>query len=204
MFRLFKILLAARSIVQTILRRLLIFLPLVLQVLAGCDDGSGAVRKHVNALQTEVTKATRELVANEAEARKSLTETQKSLEQTRTTLTRQQTDIQSGLDHLESERKSIAMQRISDLMMSGTIESVGTLVACLVPFVLVGWLMLRFWQTDSIPSIPEMDDIIISMAEPPHPPTSTEEIWKNLKPAAIADHRFLPETEDHDAWRQDA
>ena len=201
MFRLFKILLAARSIVQTILRRLLIFLPLVLQVLAGCDDGSGAVRKHVNALQTEVTKATRELVANEAEARKSLTETQKSLEQTRTTLTRQQTDIQSGLDHLESERKSIAMQRISDLMMSGTIESVGTLVACLVPFVLVGWLMLRFWQTDSIP---EVDDIIISMAEPPHPTTSTQEIWKNLKPAAIADNRIFPETEDHDAWMQDA
>ena len=201
MFRLFKILLAARSIVQTILRRLLIFLPLVLQVLAGCDDGSGAVRKHVNALQTEVTKATRELVANEAEARKSLTETQKSLEQTRTTLTRQQTDIQSGLDHLESERKSIAMQRISDLMMSGTIESVGTLIACLVPFVLVGWLMLRFWQTDSIP---EVDDIIISMAEQPYPTTSTQEIWKNLKPAAIADNRFLPETEDHDASRQDA
>lgn len=201
MFRLFKILLAARSIVQAILRRLLIFLPLVLQVMAGCDGGSDAVRKHVNALQTEVTKATRELVANEAEARKSLTETQKSLEQTRTTLTRQQTDIQSGLDHLESERKSIAMQRISDLMMSGTIESVGTLVACLVPFVLVGWLMLRFWQTDSIP---EVDDIIISMAEPPYPTTSTEEIWKNLKPAAIADNRFLPETEDHDAWMQDA
>ena len=201
MFRLFKILLAARSIVQAILRRLLIFLPLVLQVMAGCDGGSDAVRKHVNALQTEVTKATRELVANEAEARKSLTETQKSLEQTRTTLTRQQTDIQSGLDHLESERKSIAMQRISDLMMSGTIESVGTLVACLVPFVLVGWLMLRFWQTDSIP---EVDDIIISMAEPPHPTTSTQEIWKNLKPAAIADNRIFPETEDHDAWMQDA
>ena len=86
-------------------------------------------------------------------------------------------------------------------MMSGTIESVGTLVACLVPFVLVGWLMLRFWQTDSIP---EVDDIIISMAEPPYPPTSTQEIWKNLKPAAIADNRVLPETEDHDAWMQDA
>ena len=201
MFRLFKILLAARPIVQAILRRLLIFLPLVLQVLAGCDGGSGAERKHVNALQTEVTRATRELVANEAEARKSLTETQKSLEQTRTTLTRQQTDIQSGLDHLESERKSIAMQRISDLMMSGTIESVGSLIACLVPFVLVGWLMLRFWQTDSIP---EVDDIIISMAEQPHPTTSTQEIWKNHKLAAIADKRVSPESEDHDAWRQGA
>jgi len=169
--------------------------------MAGCDGGGGAQQKHVNALQTEVTRATRELAANEAEARRSLTEAHKSLENTRATLTQQQTDIQNGLDHLETERKSIAMQRISDLMTSVTIESVGTLVACSVPFVLVGWLMLRFWQTDSIP---EVDNIIISMAEKTQPPVSTQEIWKNLKPAAIADNRFLPESEDRDAWMQDS
>jgi len=150
MLPMLQILIAVRPILRAILRRLFLLLPLVLPIMAGCDDGSQ--RAHVNAMQQDVTRATRELVANEAEARKGITEAQKSLEQTRASLTQQQSNIQSGLEGLETERRSIASQRINDSMTAGTLESIGILAACLVPLVLIGWLMLRFWETESVPT----------------------------------------------------
>ena len=150
-------------------------------------------------MQKDVTRATRELVANEAEARRGITETQKAIEQTRSTLTQQQTDIQSGLDRLESERKAIFSQRVTDRLVASSIESIGTVVAGLVPMSLLGWLMFRFWQTDSVP---EVDEIIVSMVDQPQPPHfSTDEIWRNMKPVSIKDNRVLPETVD--TWMED-
>ena len=197
MLRILQIMIAARPIVRAIWRRLFVLLPLVLPVIAGCDVG--AQREHVNALQKDVTRATRELVANEAEARRGITEAQKSIEQTRSTLTQQQTDIQSGLDRLESERKAIFSQRVTDRLLASSIESIGTVVACLVPMSLLGRLMLRFWQTDSVP---EVDEILVSMVDQPQPPQfSTDEIWRNMKPVSIKDNRVLPETVD--TWMED-
>ncbi len=151
----------------------------------------------------QVTEASKGLVTADAEARKGWVAAQQSFEQTRKSIVQQQTDIQSGLDRLESERKSIATQRATDLLLSGSIEAIGTVVAVLVPLLLLGWLMQRFWQTDSVQDVDEM--IVMSAKATQIPPTvSMTEIWKNLKPVSIANGRYLPEVLDDDSWSHDA
>ena len=193
------------TIIRAVLKRLGILLILLAPIITGCGDDVAArrEREHVNAMQRQVTEASREFITADAEARKGWVEAQKSFEQTRSSIVKQQTDIQSGLDRLESERKSIATQRATDLLLTGSIEAIGTVVAVLVPLLLLGWLMQRFWQTDSVP---EVDEMIVTTAEAScHPPSvSTTEIWQNLKPVSIANGRYLPEATDDDSWATDA
>ena len=126
-----------------------------------------------------------------------------SFEQTRKSIVQQQTDIQSGLDRLETERKSIVAERTTDLLLSRTIEAIGIVLAGLVPLLLLGWLMRRFWQTDSVQDI---DEMIVMSAEASHfqPTVSTTEIWQKLKPVAISNGRYLPEVLDDNSWSHDA
>ena len=112
-------------------------------------------------MQKQVTEASRELVSADANARKGWVDAQHSLEKTRSSIVKQQSDVQAGLDRLETERRSIATERVTDVLMSGTIESIGTIVACLVPLLLLGWLMQRVWQNDLVP---ELDVVTV---EPP-------------------------------------
>ena len=146
-----------------ILGRSHILLLLLAPLLVGCEEDEEArrEREHVKAMQTQVTEATRELVSADANARKGWVEAQQSFEKTRSSIVKQQSDIQAGLDRLETERRTIAAARVTDVLMSGTIESIGTIVACLVPLLLLGWLMQRVWQHDVDP---ELD---AAMVEPP-------------------------------------
>ena len=193
------------TIIRAVLKRLGILLILLAPIITGCGDDVAArrEREHVNAMQQQVTEASKGLVTADAEARKGWVAAQQSFEQTRKSIVQQQTDIQSGLDRLELERKSIATQRATDLLLSGSIEAIGTVVAVLVPLLLLGWLMQRFWQTDSVPEVDEM--IVMSAEASCFPPTgSTTEIWQNLKPVSIANGRHLPEATDDDSWATDA
>ncbi len=204
MIRLKQILVVLETIIRKVLKRLGILLLLLSPIMVGCDEDEAArrEREHVNAMQRQVTDASKGLVTADAEARKGWVAAQQSFEQTRKSIVQQQTDIQSGLDRLEAERKSIATQRATDLLLSGSIEAIGTVVAVLVPLLLLGWLMHRFWQTDSVPDIDEM--IVMSAGASPLPPTvSTTEIWQNLKPVSIANGRYLPEVLADDAWSHD-
>ena len=140
--------------IARILRRSYILLVLVAPLIVGCDDDEAQrEREHVDAMQRQVTEATRELVSADANARKGWVDAQQSFETTRFSIVKQQSDVQAGLDRLETERRSIAKERVTDLLMSGTIESIGTIVACLVPLLLLGWLMQRVWQNDLVPEL---------------------------------------------------
>ena len=205
MVRSIQIQVLAGAIARALLKRLGILLILLAPIITGCGDDVAArrEREHVNAMQRQVTEASREFITADAEARKDWVAAQQSFEQTRKWIVQQQTDIQSGLDRLEAERKSIATQRATDLLLSGSIEAIGTVVAVLVPFLLLGWLMHRFWQTDSVQDVDEM--IVMSAEVSQFPPTvSTTEIWQNLKPVSIANGRYLPEVLADDAWSHDA
>ena len=93
-----------------ILRRSRILLVLLAPLLVGCEDDEEArrEREHVKAMQTQVTEATRELVSADANARKGWVDAQQSFENTRSSIVKQQSDIQAGLDRLETERRTIA------------------------------------------------------------------------------------------------
>jgi len=205
MVRIVQILVLAKTIIRAVLKRFGILLLLLSPITVGCDEDEAArrEREHVNAMQRQVTEASKGLVTADAEARKGWVAAQQSFEQTRKSIVQQQTDIQSGLDRLELERKSIATQRATDLLLSGSIEAIGTVVAVLVPLLLLGWMMQRFWQTDSVQDI---DEMIVMSAEASHlqPTVSTTEIWQNLKPVSIANGRHLPEAADDNSWSQDA
>ena len=205
MVRLIQILVLAGTFVPKLLKRFGLLLLSLSPLMVGCDEDEAArrEREHVNAMQRQVTEASKGLVTADAEARKDWVAAQQSFEQSRKSIVQQQTDIQSGLDRLEAERKSIATQRATDLLLSGSIQAIGTVVAVLVPFLLLGWLMHRFWQTDTVEDVDEM--IVMSADVSQLPPTvSTTEIWQNLKPVAIANGRYLPEVFDEDSWSHDA
>jgi len=163
MIRFIRLIIILRPWIVRILGRSHILLVLLVPLLVGCEDEEAArrEREHVKAMQKQVTEATRELVSADANARKGWVDAQQSFENTRSSIVKQQSDVQSGLDRLETERKSIATERVTDVLMSGTIEAVGTIVACLVPLLLLGWLMQRVWQNDSVP---ELDVVTV---EPP-------------------------------------
>ncbi len=205
MVRIIQILVLAGSTIRGVLKQLGILLILLAPIITGCGDDVAArrEREHVNAMQRQVTEASREFITADAEARKGWVAAQQSFEQTRKSIVQQQTDIQSGLDRLESERKSIVAERTTDLLLSRTIEAIGIVLAGLVPLLLLGWLMRRFWQTDSVQDI---DEMIVMSAEASHfqPNVSTTEIWRNLKPVSIANGRYLPEVLDDNSWSHDA
>jgi len=155
MIRFIRLIIILRPWIVRILGRSHILLVLLVPLLVGCEEEEAArrEREHVKAMQTQVTEATRELVTADANARKGWVEAQKSFENTRSSIVKQQSDVQAGLERLETERKSIATERVTDVLMSGTIEALGTILACLVPLLLLGWLMQRVWQHDSVPEL---------------------------------------------------
>ena len=118
-------------------------------------------------------------------------------------MVQQQTDIQSGLDRLETERKFIVAERTTDLLLSSSIEAVGIVLAGLVPLILIGWLMQRLWQSDSVLDVDSMIEMN-TVASYPLTTVSTTEIWQNLRPVSIANGRYLPEVLADDAWSHDA
>ena len=205
MVQVIRVLLAAWPTIRALLKRLGVLLLILAPIITGCEESAAArrEREHVNAMQRQVTEASREFITADAEARRGWVEAQQSFEQTRKSIVQQQTDIQSGLDRLETERKSIATQRVLDILLSDSIEAIGIALAVLVPLLLLGWIMHRQWQTDSLP---EIDSMIVATATESdlQPEVSTDEIWQNLKPVSISKGRYLPEVLPDDAWSHDA
>lgn len=203
MVPLIRILKGSWPIVRGMLRRMCLLMLILAPIITGCEESAARRdRDHVNAMQRQVTEASKGFITADAEARRGWVEAQTSFEQTRKSIVQQQTDIQSGLDRLEHERKAIVAQRAADGLLSDSIEAIGLVLAVLVPLLLLGWLMHRFWQTDSVP---EVDAMIVSTVEASSPPhtVSTEEIWRNLKPVSIAKGRYLPEVVLDDSWSHD-
>lgn len=192
MVRIIRVAVASWPIVRAILRRMGILLLLLAPIITGCEESVAArrEREHVNAMQRQVTEASREFITADADARKGLVEAQKSIEQTRKSIVQQQTDVQSGLDRLEEERKSIAAERVIDGLLSDSIESIGIVLAVLVPLLLLGWLMHRFWQTDSVP---EVDAMVIQSIE------TSPRIWLPQERSAVSSSQYLLEQAGDDS-----
>ena len=189
MISIVRVLVKLRTIIRNLLH-IVSMLALLFPLLTGCEDEEMRhQRQHVASMQKEVTTASRELVAADANARKGWVEAQQSFEQTRSSIVQQQTDVQKGLDRLEAERRDIASERVTDSLMTGTIDSIGTIVACLVPLLLLGWLMQRFWQTETVP---EIDELIVANAYGPQ-----------SAPVSTVVKQFPPDVEDCDSWVPD-
>ena len=192
MVRFIQILVLAGTIFRTMLKRLGILLFLLAPIITGCEENEAArrEREHVNAMQRLVTEASKEFITADAEARKGWVEAQKSFEQTRKSIVQQQTDVQSGMDRLESERKAIAAQRVIDGLLSDSIEAIGIVLAVLVPLLLLGWLMHRFWQTDSVP---EVDALIVQSIE------TTPRVRLPQERGAVSNSQYLLERAGDDS-----
>ncbi len=108
-------------------------------------------------------------------------------------------------EHVDSNAEaakgiSFAQKAINKLIV-GTIASLGIVVACVAPSLLIAWLMLQIWQPKSAHEVEAPKTEVPNFA--PLPPFWTEEIWRNLKPVTLSDNRVLPETAEHYAWMED-
>jgi hypothetical protein len=186
MVRLIRIVVATWPIVRAMLRRLGLLLLLLAPIITGCEESEAErrEREHVNAMQRLVTEASKEFITADADARRGWVEAQKSIEQTRKSIVQQQTDVQLGMDRLELERKSIAAERVMDVLLFESIEAIGILSAVLVPLLLIGWLMHRFWYTDSVP---ELDAVIVQSID------TAPRFWRPQERMAVSDSQYLLE-----------
>ena len=85
-------------------------------------------------LQAELVEGTQQLVEADAQARRDFLELQENLDQ-------QRAEIGRRHDELEDERQIIAKQRHRDPIVADTVFAVGSLLACLLPLVLAGYLL---------------------------------------------------------------
>ena len=121
----------------------------ILMALAGCDspDEKLASMATENAkrqaqqsqvmvqLQQHVAEGTKQLVSTEAESRRQWIRIKRDIEQKAAEIGRQR-------DALEAERRAIAAQRNRDPIIAAAIESIGLIVACLIPLC-VAWHALH-------------------------------------------------------------
>ena len=90
-----------------------------------------------------MTAGARDLVAADATARKDWVALQNQIELTRSELTAQNRAMQEAHSRLE-ERRVMEGGRRFELLSSSAINALGSILACLVPLLLVGWLRLNF------------------------------------------------------------
>jgi hypothetical protein len=86
----------------------------------------------------QIAEAAERLVESDAEARRELLAMHAALQQE---LESQQTRIDTERAGLECERRAIASQRGRDPIIAQTIGVVGTVVACLLPLLLAGYVL---------------------------------------------------------------
>lgn len=80
----------------------------------------------------KLAEASKELVAKDAEARREMVAAQHQLN---AQLNDQRVTIDAGRDELEQERQRIAEQRHRDPLIAASIQTVGLIVACLLPLI---------------------------------------------------------------------
>ena len=85
-------------------------------------------------LQTKLVEGTHELVKADAQARREFIELEGRLDQQRAEIARRH-------DDLEDERQVIAKQRIRDPIVADAVIAIGSLLACLLPLLVVGYLL---------------------------------------------------------------
>jgi len=112
--------------------------------------------ERMSEVQRDVTAGARDLVAADATARKDWVALQNQIEVTRNDLTAQHRVMQEAHSRLDEERRVMERDRRFDLLSSASINSVGTILACLVPLLLVGWLLRRQDQTEEPALLPEL------------------------------------------------
>ena len=85
-------------------------------------------------LQTELIEGTQQLVEADAEARRDFLELEGKLDEQRAELGRRH-------DDLEDKRREIATHRYRDPVVANAVIAVGSLLACLLPLLLAGYLL---------------------------------------------------------------
>jgi hypothetical protein len=85
-------------------------------------------------LQNELVEGTQKLVEADAQARRYFLELEGKLDE-------QRVEVGRRHDELESERREIAKQRHRDPIVANALIAVATLLACLLPMLLAGWLL---------------------------------------------------------------
>lgn len=85
-------------------------------------------------LQTELVEGTRQLVAADAQSRRDFLELEGQLDEQRAKIARRH-------DELEDERRDLARQRVRAPVVANAVVAVGSLLACLLPLVLAGYLL---------------------------------------------------------------
>jgi hypothetical protein len=92
-----------------------------------------------------LAEATKQLVSKDAEARKELLTAQEKLN---TQLQQQRATIDAGRDALEQERRQFAAERQREPIVAASIESLGLVLACLLPLLLCGLLVWRLGRAE--------------------------------------------------------
>lgn len=85
-------------------------------------------------LQNELVEGTQKLVEADAQARRDFLELEGKLDD-------QRVEVGRRHDELESERREIAKQRYRDPIVANALIAAATLLACLLPMLLAGWLL---------------------------------------------------------------
>jgi len=112
--------------------------------------------ERMSEIQQDVTAGARDLVAADATARKDWVTLQNQIELTRSDLTAQNRAMQEAHSRLEEERRVMEGDRRFDLLSSSVINALGSILACLVPLLLVGWLLRRQDQNEEPTLLPEL------------------------------------------------
>lgn len=85
-------------------------------------------------LQSELVEGTQKLVAADSQARRDFLELEGKLDD-------QRAEVGRRHDELESERREIAKHRYRDPIIANALFAATTLLACLLPMLLAGWLL---------------------------------------------------------------
>ena len=120
----------------------------IILIVAGCQSDSDRVAelasRHATQqaelsretvkLQNELVEGTRKLVEADAQARRDFLKLEGKLDE-------QRVEVGRRHDELEGERREIAKQRYRDPIVTNTLIAAATLLACLLPMLLAGWLL---------------------------------------------------------------
>ena len=92
-----------------------------------------------------LAEATQQLVSQDAAARQQLLAAQEKLN---SQFQQQRGAIDAGRDALEQERRQLAAERQREPILAASIESLGLILACLLPLVLCGLLLWRLGRVE--------------------------------------------------------
>ena len=93
----------------------------------------------------QLAEATKQLVAKDAEARQQLLAAHEKLH---AQLQQQRASIDAGRDALEQERRQLAAERQREPILAASIETLGLILACLLPLTLCGLLLWRLGRVE--------------------------------------------------------